>query len=747
MFEKIKSKLLIFMVPTIIIIIALNYFFSVHVASNIISTEIDNKLISIKNTKNAKVEKTFDDITTNTKDLAIIIEETYSKTTVETYKIILKTMVEHNPNMLGLGIWFEPNSYAKDVEYEGIYAVSIEGEIKTDDVYILDNYDYLNRAFYTNAVESKKTIFTDPMYDETIGKNVLVCATPMFTTDGSSLGVVTALIDLSYLPIIIENYNTEDNKLYIINEDGIFIAHDEFGYIENNKNILQLENQEIVEVGELALSTDEGITSFTEQGKVYRVYYNTISNLGWKLMYVVSEESVTQPLKKINHYFLLIGVIALFLSVVILRIIVKKNIEDPVSKLVDEIEQIACNSFETQVSEDILHQNDEFGKLGKTLETMKVQLKQYQKDLESSLEENMNNAVALELQNKVLENKVNEVEYLSYHDQLTGLNNRRHFEKQLGELSNKKYFPVHAIVSDVNSLKIVNDSFGHDKGDEMLLEYVDVLRKSNIDLSLVSRTGGDEFIIIIPNSSSDDVDSYLESLITECKTRSINGLTLSVSFGLAVLDDEEKSIYEVLQLAEDRMIQNKLYDAPGRRDKTIQLINSTLQEKNPREQLHSERVALYCEALAKEYGLPTSQQEIIRNAGLLHDIGKIGIPEELLNNSGKLTNDEFSVISKHPEIGYRILTSAGNMNDISIMVLSHHERCDGTGYPRKLTADEIPLGAKIIAIADSFDAMTSDRSYRKGLPKEVAIEELLSCRGTQFDAELVDIFVNKVLQI
>ncbi len=745
MFEKIKSKLLIFMVPTIILIIVLNYVFSIHVANSIISTEIENKLISIKNTKNAKVEKTLDDITTSTKDLAIIIEETYSKTSVDTYKTILKTMVEHNSNILGLGIWFEQNTYEVE-KYRAIYAVNIDNEIKTDGIYALENYDYSSKPFYIKTLESKNTIFTNPIYDEKIGKHVLICATPMYDSDGNTLGVVSALIDLSYLPEIIENYNTLDNKLYIINNDGVFIAHDNFAYVENNQNICELENKEIVEVGKLALSTDEGITSYTDGGKVFRVYYSTISNLGWKLMFVVSEESVITPLNKINHYFLLIGVMALILSVAMLRLIVKKNIEEPVSKLVDEIELIANNSFDSLVSEDIIHQNDEFSKLGKTLESMKFQLKQYQYDLELSLEENINNAAALELQNKVLENKINEVEYLSFHDQLTGLNNRRYFEKMLMEINRKKYFPLYVIVSDVNSLKIVNDSFGHEKGDEMLLEYVAAIRNTNIDLNYVSRTSGDEFIIFIPNSSETDVNLFLDELRAECKTRSINGLTLSVSFGYEVLDDEDTSIFEVLQVAEDRMIQNKVYDAPGRREKTIQLINSTLQEKNPREQLHSERVAKYCEALAREYGLPPSEQEIIKSAGLLHDIGKIGIPEELLNNPGKLTQDEFNVIIKHPEIGFRILSSAGNMKDISEMILAHHERCDGTGYPRKLKADEIPLGAKIIAIADSFDAITSDRSYRKGLPREVAIEELLSCSGTQFDAELVEIFVNKVLQ-
>ncbi len=746
MFEKIKSKLLIFIVPTIILIIMLNYIFSINVANNIISTEIDNKLISIKNTKNAKVEKTLDDVSTSTKDLAIIIEETYSKTTTETYKLILETMVDHNNSMLGLGIWFEPNTYNKNDDYEAIYAVELNGGIRTDNIYALDNYDYLKKPFYRSAIDSKSTIFTDPYYDERIEKYILACATPMYDSEGNPLGVVTAVIDLSYLPTIIENYNTEESELYIINDDGVFVAHDDFSYVENGLNILTLNNKEIVSVGEQALSTAEGITSFTDNGEVFRVYYSTISNLGWKLMFVVSEASIAAPMQKINNYFLLFGGIALVISIMIMVVIVRKNIEKPIMMLVDEIELIANNSYDISVPKEITEQNDEFGKLGKTLESMKMQLKQYQTDLESSLEKNSKTAIELELQNRVLESKINEVEFLSFHDQLTGLNNRRLFELKLNEINNTKHFPIHVIVSDVNSLKMINDSFGHEMGNALLCEYVDVLKNSKIDTELIYRTGGDEFIFIIPNSSQKEVSSLIEEISLECKNRNLNGFTLSVSFGYAVFNDENKSIYEILQIAEDKMLQNKMYDAPGRRDKTIKLINSTLQEKNPREQLHSERVAKYCEDLAMEYGLSPAEQEIIKTAGLLHDIGKIGIAEDLLNNPGKLTEEEYSTIIKHPEIGYRILSSAGNMNDISVMVLSHHERCDGTGYPRNLKAEEIPLGAKIIAIADTFDAMTSDRSYRKGLPTDVAIKELINCKGTQLDAELVDLFINKVLQ-
>ncbi len=745
MFEKIKSKLLIFIVPTIIIIVIFNYLFSINVANSIISSEIDKKLISIRNTKNVKVDKTLEEIAITTKDLATVTEQTYTKASEETYEIILKSMLRDNSNMLGIGLWFEPNVYNKDNKFVSIYAINKDGDIVIDDYYETENYDYFNMPFYEDTIKNGKIIFTDPFYDKQSDKYILTCATPMFDTYGNSIGVVTADIDLSYLPEIIDNYNTEDNKLYIVNDDGVFIAHDDFSFVKESKNILELENEEIAELGRLSLSTEEGISSFNENGKKFRVYYSTIDELGWKLMFVVSEESIDAPLKKINFYFMLFGIFVILTSVTILTLIVRKNIDKPINVLVDEIELIAKNNFDSPISQEIFKQNNEFSKVGKTLGSMKAQIKKYQEELELSSRVNRQNAIELERKNNELENKIKVIEYLSFHDQLTGLNNRRLFEQQLNEFNDSNCFPVHVIVAHVNSLKIINDSFGHEVGDKLLLEYVNVLKSTSIDLKYVSRTSGNEFAILIPSTPSEVVENFLADLSAKCKNREINGLTLSVSFGLATLKENHKSIYEILRDAEESMNHNKLYDEPGRRDKTIKIINSTLQEKNPREQLHSERVAKYCEDIAREIGLSSSQQEIISNAGLLHDIGKIGIPEELLNNPGKLTAEEFNVISKHPEIGYRILSSAGDMNDISEMVLAHHERCDGTGYPKNLKCDEIPLGAKIIAVADSFDAMTSDRSYRKGLPVEIAIEELVSCGGTQFDAEIVDIFVNKVL--
>ena len=172
---------------------------------------------------------------------------------------------------------------------------------------------------------------------------------------------------------------------------------------------------------------------------------------------------------------------------------------------------------------------------------------------------------------------------------------------------------------------------------------------------------------------------------------------------------------------------------------------STLHEKNKREEQHSHRVSALCKRMGEALGLPEHKIEELKLVGLLHDIGKIAIDENILNKPGKLTDDEWKEIKRHPEIGYRILSTVNDMSEMAEYVLAHHEKWDGKGYPRGLKGEEIPFASRIITIADAYDAMTSERNYRSALPNEVALEELQKNAGIQFDPKLVSVFIEKVL--
>jgi len=193
------------------------------------------------------------------------------------------------------------------------------------------------------------------------------------------------------------------------------------------------------------------------------------------------------------------------------------------------------------------------------------------------------------------------------------------------------------------------------------------------------------------------------------------------------------------------MYSHKLTQSRSMRSKTINVIMQSLFEKNNREMKHSERVSNLCEKLAQKLGLDADDVKQVKTAGLMHDIGKIGIDEEILNKAGKLTESEWSEVRRHPEVGYRILSSVDEFNDIANYILQHHERWDGSGYPNALKQDQISLQARIIHISDAFDAMTSYRTYRPKLSIDEAVQEIKNNIHSQFDPRISEIFVTEVL--
>ncbi len=331
--------------------------------------------------------------------------------------------------------------------------------------------------------------------------------------------------------------------------------------------------------------------------------------------------------------------------------------------------------------------------------------------------------------------------YLSYRDPLTNLHNRRYYSEELKRLDESKYYPLSIITADINGLKIMNDAFGHDAGDQLLCTVSDQLIKVFKNESRVARIGGDEFVILLPNTTKEKALNSIEEAKLAIESVRINEMNISVSFGLSTkLSDED--VEDVLKHAEDDMYSKKLFEVSSHRNETIKTILNTLHEKNPREEKHSERVSKICLRMGNALKMKSEDIKLLEAISNLHDIGKIAIDDAILNKPGKLDDKEWEQIKKHPEIGYRILATTPEYAEIAQDILSHHERYDGRGYPRGIKGENIPLRARIISIADSYDAMISERPYRTPLTHQEAIEEIRRNLGTQFDPHLGTLFID-----
>lgn len=339
-----------------------------------------------------------------------------------------------------------------------------------------------------------------------------------------------------------------------------------------------------------------------------------------------------------------------------------------------------------------------------------------------------------------------EITYLSYYDPLTGLYNRRFYEEEMKRINTSRNLPITLVLADVNGLKLTNDAFGHSLGDNLLRNVAQVFKKECRTEDVIARIGGDEFVFLLPKTDGAEAQRIIERINNSISEKQREKIICSVSFGWATKHYLKEDIRKIFMRAEDYMYRNKLAESTSMRNETIKLITKTLYQKNRREQLHCERVSKLCELIGNAMRLSPDAVRELKMAGLLHDIGKIGIDESLLNKRGKLTELEWSDMKRHPEIGYHILRSVNEFAPIAKYVLHHHERIDGKGYPRQLKDDEIPIQSKIISIADAYDAMTSHRPYREDLSLSEVIAEFKSNAGSQFDPEILKIFIDQIMK-
>jgi len=341
-----------------------------------------------------------------------------------------------------------------------------------------------------------------------------------------------------------------------------------------------------------------------------------------------------------------------------------------------------------------------------------------------------------------------QVAYLSYHDKLTSLYNRAYVDEWLLSHQPGEHYPLSVIMVDLNGLKLTNDVFGHVEGDRLLVKLAQVMTRSCRKKDIIARWGGDEFIILLPETDMKACVGVCERIKVGCEQEKDYPVELSVALGMATQQNYGESISNLFGIAENRMYSNKLQESKEVRRKILLGLEEILHAKCYEDQGHIERIKKLSIAFAMQLGFKADSAEIKQLTLLagLHDIGKVAVPRDILGKPCPLTPGEWEIVRSHSEIGYRMAQSIGE-TAVGEIILALHERWDGQGYPLGLRGKQIPLLARLLAIVDAYDVMTHDRVYRQALSREEALLEIEQWGGKQFDPELASLFVTKIKQL
>jgi diguanylate cyclase (GGDEF)-like protein/PAS domain S-box-containing protein len=340
--------------------------------------------------------------------------------------------------------------------------------------------------------------------------------------------------------------------------------------------------------------------------------------------------------------------------------------------------------------------------------------------------------------------KEKEIKYLAYKDSLTDLYNRKFFEAEMERLDTKRQLPISIIMGDLNGLKIINDSYGQDMGDELLIKTAEIFKGVVREDDILARYGGDEFTILLPRTTNKTAKKIVKRIKLKSREQNIGEISLSISLGTATKVEKNNKITEIIKIAEDNMNQNKLSESRSSKSNIVQGLLNTLNAKSSETKEHALRMTKLAFDFGEKLELSTSELNRLSLLATLHDIGKTSIAEDILKKPGRLTDAEWELIKEHPERGYKIASASEEFALVADPILAHHEKWDGSGYPSKLKGKDIPYLARIITIIDSYDVMTNDRPYSKAMFQEEALAEIKSCAGSQFDPELAEKFIELI---
>ncbi len=336
------------------------------------------------------------------------------------------------------------------------------------------------------------------------------------------------------------------------------------------------------------------------------------------------------------------------------------------------------------------------------------------------------------------------LKYLSFHDKLTGLYNRAFFEEEMKRLNSNRQLPLSIIMGDINGLKLINDTFGYSFGDKLLINTAKLLKSVCRKEDIVARFGGDEFIILLPGNTEKDAIHLTERIRDECKKSIGTRLQINIALGTSTKIDLKKNLRIMLDEAENSMNKRKLLESEDSIASMISLLKRSSKEKSYYNKGHATRLKKMAILMGTISKLSKVELDKFVLLATLHDIGKIAIAKKILSKKGKLTIDEWEIVKKHTEFGKRIASASPHFIQIAAEILFSHEWWNGKGYPEGIKGEKIPLLSRMLSIIDAYYAMIEGRSYKKAISKKKAIEEIKKYSGSQFDPNMVTLFIKLI---
>lgn len=335
-----------------------------------------------------------------------------------------------------------------------------------------------------------------------------------------------------------------------------------------------------------------------------------------------------------------------------------------------------------------------------------------------------------------------EIHYLSFHDTLTGLHNRAYVDQVLPDFDDERLLPLSMILADLNGLKLTNDVFGHQAGDQLLVRLADIIRSSCRQEDVVARWGGDEFLIILPRTPYHAAEEVCERIREKCRQADRDPIEISCAMGVATRNTLQQDIATLFSSAEDRMYTSKLEESEQADQIILQGIIDTLNQRFYYRQDHCNRLQELALKMTAALQLDLKQKQHLLDLVLYHDIGHIILPPEYIHQGEYLTAEEWEKYKKHAEAGYRIASCMATLRPIADLILSHHEHWDGSGYPRGLAGEEIPFVVRIFSVLDAYDIMTRDTFAKPAMSSQEALYQIRVGAGKKFDPYVVRAFLN-----